>query len=98
LNRKAGWYADFQDWMGQNSDYQDIEQFNVPVYLPTLKIENDVFLAASVSAVQAFLGFVKIDNETILKGIHENLADLIKAPADGALLSFSWIIGLARAM
>lgn len=97
LNHKAGWYADFQNWMRQNSSLQDIEQLNIPIHLPTLKTENDVASAAFFSAVRTFLSIMKIDDETLLEGIQQDVADYEKVGAEGALVAFRWIVGLARA-
>lgn len=97
LVHKAGWFADFPNWMQQNSTFQEAEQFEIPVYLPTLKVENDIASAGFFSAVRTLLKVVKIDSETLLKGIEEDMASFKRAQAGGALMAYIWVVGIARA-
>lgn len=94
---KCGWFNDFEGWMRQNSALQNVEQVDVPVHLPTAKIENDVVRRVSFILMDRLFQMMDPGKSGREKIWDESVGQFERHQREGALAGFEWIIGLASA-
>lgn len=97
IEPKSGWFRDFDVWMRENSNLQDVEKIHVPVHPPTIKLENDVIRFLNASMYPRLSQIADLDDSLRVHLKDEMIDQYDRMNKEGDFAAYNWLVDLARA-